>query len=208
MQRWLVSWRAIVGASIALAATAGCSGSVSTAPAAAPSPAATFTPATVSALDGAVTKWFAKFKAPGVVVGIWIPSEGSYVVARGKADAATGAPMSLKEHFRVGSITKTFTVTVLLQLADAKRLSLDDPVFKYEPWVPNGKHVTLRMLANMTSGLFSYTRDKAWVKELLANPNRVLDAAPTRRRRDRERPGVPSPVRGGAIATPTPCCSE
>jgi D-alanyl-D-alanine carboxypeptidase len=158
---------------IALAAAAGCSGSVSTASVPAPAPAATFSPATISALNDAVTKWFAKFKAPGVVIGIWIPSEGTYVVARGKADAATGEPMTLQEHFRVGSITKTFTVTVLLQLADAKRLSLDDPVSKYEPWVPNGKRITLRMLANMTSGLFSYTRDKAWVKELLADPYRV-----------------------------------
>jgi D-alanyl-D-alanine carboxypeptidase len=160
-----------LAALVALAATAGCSASVSTAPA--PAPGATFPPATVSALDGAVTKWFAKFKAPGVVIGIWIPKEGTYIVARGKADAATGAPMSLQDHFRVGSITKTFAVTVLLQLADAKRLNLDDPVSKYEPWVPNGGHITLRMLANMTSGLFSYTRDKAWVKAFLANPNRV-----------------------------------
>jgi D-alanyl-D-alanine carboxypeptidase len=43
----------------------------------------------------------------------------------------------------------------------------------YEPFVPNGKNITLRMLANMTSGLYSYTFDKTFVHALLSNPNRT-----------------------------------
>ncbi len=81
--------------------------------------------------------------------------------------------MQVDNHFRVGSITKTFTVTAILQLADAKKLRLDDAVSKYLPFVPNGETITLRMLANMTSGLYPYTFDKAWVQELLKNPDRV-----------------------------------
>ncbi len=104
------------------------------------------------------TKSFAATKAPGVVVGIWIPGEGSYVAARGVADAKTKKPMRADDHFRIGSITKTFTATLLLILADEKKLTLDDPVSKYTPWVPNGANITLRMLADMTSGLHSYTR--------------------------------------------------
>jgi D-alanyl-D-alanine carboxypeptidase len=121
------------------------------------------------ALDDA---WRAS-KAPGVVVGIWIPGEGSFVVAKGVGDIATGQPMRVDDHFRIGSITKTFTVTVLLQLADEKKLGLDDPVSKYLSFVPNGQNVTLRMLANMTSGLASYTEDDAWVKIAFSNFQRV-----------------------------------
>ncbi len=158
---------AIVAAVVAMA---GCARSI--APQPQPSPGA-FPPATVARLDAAIAQWFAAYKAPGVVVALTIPGTGSYVVARGDANPATGEAMSLADHVRIGSITKTFTVTVLLQLADEKKLSLDDPLSKYEPSIPNGKHITLRMLANMTSGIFSYTHDTTFVRELLADPNRV-----------------------------------
>ena len=149
---------------------AGCAGTSSPPP---PPSTGAFPPATVSKLDTAIAQWFSTYKAPGVVVAITIPGRGSYVVARGKSDPATGEPMSLDDHVRIGSVTKTFTVTVLLQLADQKRLNLDDPVSKYEPFVPNGKNITLRMLANMTSGLFSYTFDKQFVHDLLSDPTRA-----------------------------------
>lgn len=162
---------AIVALTAAVVTASGCA-SNSAAEAPTPSTGA-FPPATVAKLDSAIAQWFATFKAPGVVVAITLPGQGSYVVARGNADPATGEPMSLDDHVRIGSITKTFTVTVLLQLADKKRLSLDDPVSKYEPFVPNGKNITLRMLANMTSGLYSYTFDKQFVHDLLSDPHRA-----------------------------------
>ncbi|GAA2570118.1 hypothetical protein GCM10010435_50390 [Winogradskya consettensis] len=60
--------------------------------------------------------------------------------------------------FRVGSVTKTFVATVVLQLAAEHRLRLDDPVARTLPGVvPNGEHITLRQLLNHTSGLFNVT---------------------------------------------------
>jgi D-alanyl-D-alanine carboxypeptidase len=132
-----------------------------------------FPPAKRAAIDAALEKSFAATKAPGVVVGIWIPGEGSYVATRGVADTTTRQPMRVDDHFRIGSITKTFTATLLLILADEKKLGLDDPVSKYAAWVPNGDKITLRMLADMTSGLHSYTEDDAWVKTMLSNLKRV-----------------------------------
>lgn len=126
-------------------------------------PGAYFQPAMRKAIDSALDKAFADSGAPGVAVGIWIPGEGNYVAIRGVDDVATRRPMRADDYFRIGSITKTFTVTVLLQLADEKKLGLDDPVAKYAMFVPNGANITLRMLANMTSGLFNYTEDDAWV---------------------------------------------
>ena len=43
---------------------------------------------------------------------------------------------------------------MLLQLADEKKVQLDDPVAKYLPFVPNGQNITLRMLANMTGAYY------------------------------------------------------
>ncbi|HTP98854.1 MAG TPA: serine hydrolase domain-containing protein [Casimicrobiaceae bacterium] len=116
------------------------------------------------AIDSAVNQAFAATKAPGVVVGVWVQGEGAYVAAKGFADIKSKQPMRSSYYFRIGSITKTFTVTVLLQLADEKKVSLDDPVNKYVDFVPNGENITLRELANMTSGLYNYTEDDAWVK--------------------------------------------
>jgi len=132
-----------------------------------------FPPPKRAAIDAALGKAFAASKAPGVVVGIWIPGEGSYVATRGVSDTKSKHPMRVTDPFRIGSITKTYTATLLLILADEKQLGLDDPVSKYATWVPNGDKITLRMLANMTAGLHSYTEDDAWVHTAFSNFKRV-----------------------------------
>jgi D-alanyl-D-alanine carboxypeptidase len=135
--------------------------------------AADFPTAKRAAIDAALSEAFAASKAPGVVVGIWIPGEGNYVTTRGVSDIKTKQPMRVEDHFRIGSITKTFAATLLLIFADEKKLGLDDPVSKYVAWVPNGDKITLRMLADMTAGLHSYTEDDAWVKIAFSNFKRV-----------------------------------
>jgi D-alanyl-D-alanine carboxypeptidase len=61
--------------------------------------------------------------------------------------------------FRIGSVTKTFVATVILQLAAERRLSLADPVSRHLPGlVPNGENITVRQLLNHTSGIYDYTR--------------------------------------------------
>ncbi|MFI6564571.1 serine hydrolase domain-containing protein [Streptomyces sp. NPDC050534] len=83
----------------------------------------------------------------------------------GVGNLRTKAPRSAEDRYRVGSITKTFVSTVLLQLEAEGRLSLDDTVDK---WLPgevrghghDGRAITLRQLLNHTSGVFNYTADK------------------------------------------------
>jgi D-alanyl-D-alanine carboxypeptidase len=134
---------------------------------------AAFAPAKRAAIEAALAKSWAQSGAPGAIVGIWIPGEGTYVAAKGLADTATRQPMRVDDHVRVGSITKTFTVTALLILCDENKLALDDPVGKYLPFVPNGQNITLRMLASMTSGLYNYTEDDAWVTKAFGDFQRV-----------------------------------
>jgi len=63
---------------------------------------------------------------------------------------------SARASYHRGSVTKTFTVMSLLQQVDRGLVSLDDPIEKYVPGMPNGSTATLRMLANMTSGIPNY----------------------------------------------------
>ncbi|MFJ9694782.1 serine hydrolase domain-containing protein [Kitasatospora sp. NPDC101183] len=76
----------------------------------------------------------------------------------GVADLTTGEPVPAHARFRIGSVTKTFVATVVLQLAGERRLSLDDTVEHLLPGaVPNGGGITLRQLLNHSSGLVDYT---------------------------------------------------
>src|SRR5205807_7129907 len=78
---------------------------------------------------------------PGAIVGIWGPT-GDYVRAFGVADKATGAPMKTDFYSRIGSLTKTFTVTAILQLADQGKLGLDDSIAEFIDGVPLGNRIT------------------------------------------------------------------
>ncbi len=91
--------------------------------------------------------------------------------AAGVADRATGRRLGADDQFEIGSNTKMFTATLVLQLVDRGRVRLDAPVERYLPGVvPNGAHITVRMLLNHTSGLFNYTEDEEFIPSVLANP--------------------------------------
>lgn len=123
-------------------------------------------------LDKAIEDVRKQAGIPGVVVGLWMPGKGSYVRATGVADTATREPMAADSYIRIGSETKTFTVTALLELVDDHRVRLDDPISAYVPGVRNGNRITLRHLAEMRSGLFPYTADADFSHDLFSDPQR------------------------------------
>nr|WSX50583.1 beta-lactamase family protein [Streptomyces sp. NBC_00974] len=130
------------------------------------------TPAVARQLDEAVLKVMNEAKVPGVQVALSAPGKGAYVRAFGVADKATGRPMADNLFMRIGSETKTFTVTALLELVDEGKIGLDDPIGKYVSGVPNGDRITLRELAGMRSGLFNYSADEDFFKALTSDPQR------------------------------------
>jgi D-alanyl-D-alanine carboxypeptidase len=127
----------------------------------------------VAKLDAAARRSFKEAAAPGIIVGVRT-SAGTWTAAYGKADPVAGTPMEVGMHTRIGSVTKTFTGTVIMQLAEASKLSLDDPIEKYVPGVPNGSRISLRMLANMTSGVASYTRSTKFTDTYFAKPETIF----------------------------------
>ncbi|KUN38051.1 serine hydrolase [Streptomyces longwoodensis] len=130
------------------------------------------TPAVQRQLDDAVQQVMKEAGVPGVSVGVWTPDKGEYVKSFGVADKNTGRPMTPDLYLRIGSETKTFTVTALLQLVDQGKVGLDDTIGKYVEGVPNGDRITLRQLAGMRSGLFNYSQDEAFFKALTSDPQR------------------------------------
>ncbi|MFF0427142.1 serine hydrolase domain-containing protein [Streptomyces sp. NPDC004520] len=130
------------------------------------------TPAVAARLDRAVQDVMEETGVPGVTVGLSAPGKGTYIRSFGVADKATGQPMDPGLYMRIGSETKTFTVTALLELADRGKVSIDDPISKYVDGVPNGDHITLRNLASMRSGLFNYSADEGFYKALTSDPYR------------------------------------
>ncbi|MFE3034942.1 serine hydrolase domain-containing protein [Streptomyces canus] len=82
-----------------------------------------------------------------------------YQAAAGVADRANGRAMSDADRFRIGSVTKTFTAVVLLQLVDEKKLSLDAPVNRYLPGLLPDDRITVRHVLGHRSGLYDYTND-------------------------------------------------
>ncbi|GIG68322.1 serine hydrolase domain-containing protein [Phytomonospora endophytica] len=135
-------------------------------------------PAVQAVLDRAV----ADGGLPGVLAGIHAPG-GRWYGTAGVADTATGRPRGAADHFRIGSITKTFVATVMLRLVAEHAVSLDDTV---ETWLPglvtggghDGWRVTIRRLLNHTSGIFNYTNDPGALSvEPTYSPRRLVEIA-------------------------------
>ncbi|MFJ8081160.1 serine hydrolase domain-containing protein [Streptomyces sp. NPDC096205] len=96
-------------------------------------------------------------------------THGTWRATAGVGDLRTGAPRTPADRYRVGSITKTFVATVLLQLEAEGRLSLDDSVDKWLPGLVrghghDGTKITVRQLLNHTSGVHDYTSDSDFVR--------------------------------------------
>jgi D-alanyl-D-alanine carboxypeptidase len=108
-------------------------------------------------------------KLPGMIVSV-VSDDFKYEKAKGYEDVINKIPMRLDQVFRIGSVTKTFTITILLQLVDEGKLTLDDTINQFFPDFPNGKNITVRMLANMTSGIYNYSATKSFEDSLENHP--------------------------------------
>lgn len=105
--------------------------------------------------------------APGAIV-LYRDGKQTLRVAGGYENVARKAAMRVVDRFRVGSVTKTFVATALLQLVGEGKLSLDDTVERWLPGVvPGGGAISIRSLLDHTSGLFDYTNDPSLLEPYL-----------------------------------------
>jgi D-alanyl-D-alanine carboxypeptidase len=147
--------------------------SVSSPVQAAPTRSPAASPPFVAKLKPLLQAKMQQLRIPGAIVFVDDPGQGAWTTALGIGNLATREHMQVNNYMRIGSISKTLTATVIVQLVDQGKLRLDDPVGRYQPQVPNGAHITIRQLLNMTSGLFNYTEDAHFVQANLADPYKV-----------------------------------
>ncbi|MFF5212229.1 serine hydrolase domain-containing protein [Streptosporangium sp. NPDC000396] len=82
---------------------------------------------------------------------------GDWVGSAGVRKLGQSAKPPTNGRFWVGSVTKTFTATLVLQLVAEGTIGLDTPVADYLPKLGLDRRITVRMLLQHTSGLFNYT---------------------------------------------------
>jgi len=132
--------------------------------------APTFDAETVRALTAIVEDGRRAAEIPGTVVGIWVPGQGCYVRGFGTGNLDTNAPIGVDDHFRIASITKTFTATAILQLIDQGRLTLDVRLSQFVEGITYSDRITVEALLNMTAGVYSYTDDQTFLRDYEQNP--------------------------------------
>jgi D-alanyl-D-alanine carboxypeptidase len=134
-----------------------------------------FDPQTREKMEKLLDKAMEESRSPGALVGVWAPGKGTWLAARGKANLETGQPAEMKDKTRIGSITKTFVATAVLQLVDEGRIALDDPVEKYLTFFQEKSGITVRQLLNHSSGLFDPENDDPeFQKAVDENPSKAL----------------------------------
>ncbi len=120
-------------------------------------------------------------------VAILSGDEIQYHYGVGYADAEQKIEIDDHTLFRIASVSKPFTATLILQLAEEGKISLDDPLSEYHPEFPNADKISIEHLLYHRSGLYNFTNDPAytdWMTEyktrdellkLLADHDPVFD---------------------------------
>jgi CubicO group peptidase (beta-lactamase class C family) len=125
-------------------------------------------------IDSYLNSLVAENKLSGAVL---VAKDGVTVASKaaGIANKATGAPITLDTKFNLGSLNKMFTAVAIAQLAQAGRLSFNDPISKHLPDYPNKEvadKVTIHQLLTHTSGMGMY-----WNEKFMAQREKMLTVA-------------------------------
>jgi D-alanyl-D-alanine carboxypeptidase len=143
---------------VAGSATLSTASTLPTSPAASAIPQPAFSPgsSTLKSIDQAALQALVDTTArellvPGAVVLLRTP-QGEFTAIYGTTLLGTASPPSPDTHFRIASNTKTMTAAVIMQLAQEGKLTLDDPVSRYVPGVPNGDNIAHQLRAARPRG--------------------------------------------------------
>ena len=123
---------------------------------AAPCPAQQLTPAERSRIDSAVATVLAGTGAPSASIAIVRGGEIVYENAYGDGRIEPAVPARTSMRYSIGSVSKQFTATALLLLAEEGKLSLDDKVSKWHPQLTRANEISIRQLLSMTAGYQDY----------------------------------------------------
>jgi CubicO group peptidase (beta-lactamase class C family) len=121
-------------------------------------------------IDAVIPKGMAENHLRAVIV--QVRSNGTTVYTRAFGESMTGVPATTEMHFRNGALAFTYMSTLLLVFVDRKKVTLDTKLSAYFPNLPDANRITLRNLAQMTSGYADYVYQPEFSNELYRNPFR------------------------------------
>ena len=107
-------------------------------------------------------------------VAVLVVRDGVTTTAAAGVANAAGEPMTTDAVFRIGSLTKAFVATIVMQLVDEGLVDLDAPLSTYLPDTPFGGDVTVRDLLRHRSGVPNYLEDADFMSEVLTDRARVF----------------------------------
>lgn len=102
-------------------------------------------------------------------VAIFKNGQLDYQKSFGQADIENSISMTSQTKYRIASITKTFTASMIMQLIDENSLTLSTTLDNYFPALPNSNLITIENLLRHRSGLFNYT-DTAYETDIVTQP--------------------------------------
>src|SRR5712671_1175887 len=98
-------------------------------------------------------------------------TEGDRVIMRQAfGESIDGVPATTAMHFRNGAVAFSYLGTLLMKFVDERKVKLDDTIERWLPDLPEANKVTLKMLANQTSGYPDYETDPKWLDAWVADP--------------------------------------
>lgn len=120
-------------------------------------------------LDQLLTAYTTQYQFNGTAL---VSQNGVVLLNKGYGFKNVGSKNPNNENtiFEIGSITKQFTATVILKLAEQHKLSISDKLSKYYPNYPKGDSITIEYLLTHTSGIFNYTNDVEFMKSEAIKP--------------------------------------
>lgn len=117
----------------------------------------------------------ARYDLKALIVRVTTEGKNTYTGALG--DSMTGVPATVDMRVRNGFIAYSYLTTILLEFVDQKKISLDDKLSRYFPDLPEANGVTIKMLANSTSGYADYVYQPAVSDGVALDPFRQWSTA-------------------------------
>lgn len=122
------------------------------------------TSALAAAIDQLAQAAIAAGESPGLQIAVYKDGAPVLVKSYGSANVELNVPVTNESVFRIGSVTKQFTVAALLKLQEEGKLSVSDKLSKYYPNYPRAADITLVQMLHHTAGLHNYTDDAAFLE--------------------------------------------
>lgn len=171
--RWPINAPGLAAATVVVLAVwlTACSPAATTAKAGRATTAASLSPQ-ASAIAAIVRKGMKTYHLRAVIVRV---TKGDQVVTtQAFGTSMAGVPATPAMHFRNGAIAFEYVATLLMEYVDEHKVSLNDTINRWVPNLPEANKVTLKMLANQTSGYPDFETDPAWTTAFNSDPFQIF----------------------------------